>query len=96
MAQFVGKLFNGDQVTLDGNQFLGCDFVDCTLRFMGAEGFEIDRDCTFAGQIGFELSQHARVIALNILQLMNSKELGPGIRQMLAKEVAKGPDAFDD
>lgn len=96
MALFDGACFDGTQVTLDGNEFRACDFVDVTMRFVGGEGFELDRDCTFSGEIRLEVSGHARMMLLSVIGMFNHAELGPLVRKLIDKEFAKGSDGFEE
>ena len=32
---YQDHVFNGEAVELDGNQFLSCRFIDCTIRYKG-------------------------------------------------------------
>ncbi len=41
-----GVTFNSAVVDLDNKRFLGCKFLNCTLRYAGGE-LEWDKDTTF-------------------------------------------------
>lgn len=96
MATFDGLYIQGREVPLDGHDFRGCDFVDVTFRFDGNQGFAFDADCTFSGQIGLDLSDHARMILLTLSGMFNHYAFRPLIKRVIEREIAKGSDSFDD
>lgn len=95
MATFECLHFEGREVPLDGNQFRGCDFVGVTFVFEGVNGFEIDRDCTFAGQIRLNIGAQARPALIMLAQMLNGSTFGVLVRRAIEHELAKGPDSFE-
>lgn len=96
MATFDGHHFAGGQILLDGNRFLACDFEGVTFVFNGTTGFEIDRDCTFAGQIGLNIGAEARPALIMLAQMLNGSTFGSLVRRAIEHELAQGPDSLGD
>ena len=36
MARFEGRQFRGERLTVEGNEYINCDFADCVLVFSAA------------------------------------------------------------
>lgn len=39
--RYENRTFENETISVDGNQYIGCRFVDCTLTFAGVQPFEI-------------------------------------------------------
>ena len=69
----VRQVFDGAVVDLDGNEFVDCQFVNCTLAFAG-NSYSLVR-CGIDGTFSLRLAGHA-ANTLMLLQMLSSTQGG--------------------
>lgn len=78
-----GQAFQGETISLDGQRFDTCDFMDCVLVMRGDQVFQLAKCRIFGTQFRLEASAVTTVNSLRILY--NSGELG---RQTVEKVIS--------
>jgi prophage tail gpP-like protein len=69
-----GQAFQGETISLDGQRFDTCDFMDCVLVMRGDQVFQIAKCRMFGSQFRLEASAVTTVNSLRILY--NSGDIG--------------------
>lgn len=69
-----GQAFQDETISLDGQRFDTCDFMDCILVMRGDQAFQLVNCRIFGSQFRLEASAMTTVASLQMLY--NSGELG--------------------
>jgi hypothetical protein len=78
MSTHEAKKFMGELVTLDGNEFINCEFENCTMVYNGGEQPKLQQ-CHFA-RCQWKLDQAAKRTMIFLRSIYHS---GPGGRELV-------------